>query len=92
VTESPEYRVLQAQFSSTVTLKELRSIAEIICTLAGIREPSRDAKRNYSLILKWYVEKWADVSPWIALTHLVDARGIIVDGHREKVERSFTRL
>jgi hypothetical protein len=92
VTESPQYRLLQTQFSSTVTLKELRSIAEIICTLTGIREPSRDAKRNYTLMLKWYVEKWVDVSPWIPLTHLVDDRGIIVDGYREKVERSFIRL
>jgi hypothetical protein len=86
---SPEFRALQAKFSSGVSLKELRSIAAVIAMHARIRGPSRDANRSYGLMIIWFIAQWADVAPWLPFVELRDATGRPIDGRREAVERGL---
>jgi hypothetical protein len=87
-----EVQVLQAKFSSGVRLRDLRSIALVICTLAKIEPPGRDAKRQLGLMLAWFRGNWEVVSSWLPFVHLCDDGGRPIDGQREFVEISLKRL
>jgi hypothetical protein len=82
-----ELHFLRARFSSGATLAELSSIATVISAMAGIQRPSRDTKRNINLLLKWFIDRWTCVYPWLTLISLRDVRGNVVDGAREKKDR-----
>jgi hypothetical protein len=78
-----EFRVLAARFSTGVTIRELVSVAEIVSSLARISPPSRDAKRNFGLMIRWFRSRWTSVGPWLPLISLCDEERCIIDGARE---------
>jgi hypothetical protein len=82
----PTLRALHARFSTGLRLPELRSIAAIICHLVGIARPSRDMHRSYPLMVKWFAENWAEVSPCLNVVQLMDAEERAIDGSREMAE------
>jgi hypothetical protein len=84
-----ELRALSARFSSGVTFKELRSVAQIISECGGIGRPSRDALRSFRLLLAWFRQNWAAVVPWLALVQLRDNNDCVIDGTREILEKGL---
>jgi hypothetical protein len=83
-----EFHVLMRKFSSGITIRELSTVAELLATLANILPPSRDAKRNFRLMIAWFRAKWASVAPWLPLVHLRDEYDRVIDGAREVAEKS----
>jgi hypothetical protein len=73
-----------------VRLRELRSVAIIVSRLARLPDPSRDVKRSYVLIVKWFAHHWPVVRPWLAVVQLRDADDRLIDGHREMDDRGLT--
>lgn len=86
VTGFAEYRWLAVKFSSGVTLKELSSVAEIASVLAQVDGPSREAKRNFRLLVCWFKKNWNRLVPWMACIHLRDRELRVIDGTRELME------
>jgi hypothetical protein len=82
-----ELQVLQAHFSSGVLLRELSSIAIIISSLAGIRQPSRDTRRRCPLLMEWYRANWGVVAAWLPYVRLRDERLLPIDQQREFWEK-----
>lgn len=84
---SVEYRVLIQTFSSGARLKELASIAIIISKIIpDIKEPSRDEKRNFPLLIGWYHDNWELVYPILPFINLRDENNEIIDGKRELMD------
>jgi hypothetical protein len=65
----------------------LISISEAVCQLAGVARPSRDARRSFLAMVKWFETNWSCVGPWLSIIHLRDEHGRIIDGAREVCER-----
>jgi hypothetical protein len=86
--KSVEFRILQVKFSSGVTLRELRSIASVLCQMAGIKPPSREENRHFPDLIKWFRQSWPVIAPWLPLISLRDERNRVVDGRRELFEKS----
>jgi hypothetical protein len=86
LTETVQFRFLCAKFSSGVTLKELRSIACIISSVSNLKPPSRDIKRSRGRLVRWFIDYWPIVYPWLAVTNLRDADDRSIDGSREFFE------
>jgi hypothetical protein len=85
-----ELRLLQAKFSSGVTIRELLSVASVCAACAAIQPPGREAKRNFRLLMKWFIESWTRIGPWLAVVELRDERGVAIDGTREFMEKRPT--
>jgi hypothetical protein len=82
-----EFKILQAKFSSGVTIRELQSVAEVLAGCTGILPPGREAKRSFAVLIKWYVRSWPRISPWLGIIELRDERGLVIDGQRESLEK-----
>jgi hypothetical protein len=78
-----EYRLLQIRFSTGVTLREISSIAEIVSILARIPGPSREAKRNVAVMMRWFRSNWPLVSGWLPALQLRDKDDRVINGKRE---------
>jgi hypothetical protein len=89
VLASDEYRVLKWKFSSTVTLKELCSIACVIALQARIKPPLREVKRSKVLIIKWFIENWDKVAVWLPFVALLDVEEHVIDVQRELAEKGL---
>jgi hypothetical protein len=85
----PEIQFLYSKFSSGVTLRELRSIAVLISSMANLKPPSRDEKRNQSKLLQWFIDYWGFVCPWLSLISLRDSDDRIIDSSRELKEKKI---
>jgi hypothetical protein len=81
--------MLQIKFSSGVTLKELRSLATIIVLFGSVVPPGRNAKRHFPEMVKWFVDNWAQITPWLPLIALRDQNFRVIDGHREGLEKGI---
>jgi hypothetical protein len=77
------WRVLLAKFSTGVRLPELRSIAAILCVVADLPAPSRDANRSCVGMVQWFCADWGAVTPWLAWVELLDKDERVIDGNRE---------
>jgi hypothetical protein len=86
VADGPEFRFLCAKFSSGVTFRELRSIAALLAHMSGLAPPSRDVNRNRRLLVQWFIGRWQVLYPWLAVTHLRDSDGRVIDGSRQFFE------
>lgn len=84
---SEEYRILIQTFSSGATLKELCSIAIILTRInPEIKEPCRDAKRNFPLLMEWYHYNWCLIYPILPFIQLRDENMNVINGERELLE------
>jgi hypothetical protein len=88
---SEEFRALQARFSSGLRLGELRSLAVILSSLAGIMPPGRGTQRQYILLVRYIRKHWARIAPVLPLVQLKDENDMLIDGRREMVERSMKK-
>jgi hypothetical protein len=82
-----EFQVLQAHFSSGVLLRELSSIAIIIASLSGIKQPNRETRRRCPLLMQWYHNNWDTVGAWLPYVSLRDERLLPIDQWRERLEK-----
>ena len=84
---SEEYRILVQTFSTGGTLKELCSIAIILTKInPEIKEPCRNAKRNFPLLMEWYHFNWCLIYPILPYIQLRDENKNVIDGERELFE------
>jgi hypothetical protein len=82
---------LLAHFSYGARLPELRSVALVVAHYAGLKRPSRDARRTYARMLRWFAENWQSALPVVRLVELRDEQGRVVDGRREFYDRCAAR-
>jgi hypothetical protein len=90
--DGPEFRFLCIRFSSGFTLKELCSIATVVCEIGRIPPPPRSAKRAFHGMLAWFIENWAGLAPFLPLVGLADGEGRPIDGRREILEKGLREL
>ena len=81
-----EYHILKMNFSSGFCLSELKAISTILTTFFKVPKPSRDEKRNSTLLLGWFIHNWASIEPVLPLIQLRDENNRVIDGKREMVE------
>jgi hypothetical protein len=74
-------------FSSGVNRQELVSIADVICGMSAIPRPSRDARRGYLTIVKWFENNWELVSVYLPFIQLRDENGGVINASREVFDR-----
>jgi hypothetical protein len=86
-----EYRFLQVKFSSGVTFCELKSIATVVASLAEITPPSREEKRHYFKLIKWFRDSWAVITPFMKIVELRDEFNIPIDNKREMVDKGVKK-
>lgn len=87
---SIEYRTLIQMFSSGVRLHELNSIATILSSLlSGVKEPNRDTKRSFPLLIQWFHANWELILPVLPCIQLRDENNQVIDGRREIIEKSL---
>jgi hypothetical protein len=58
------WKAISQKFGTNIKQQELLSIASVLAERAGIRL-DRDAKRRKSVLVKWFDENWAAVSPYL---------------------------
>jgi hypothetical protein len=70
---------LRATFSAGVTNEELRSIARLLCEKCPSKlKLDRDARRDGRVLIKWYQENWAFISPLLQNIELRDEDGHVI--------------
>jgi hypothetical protein len=62
--QSPAWQEITRRFGLNVKHPELVEIATVLSENANIRL-DRDAKRRKAVLIKWFEENWADVSPYL---------------------------
>jgi hypothetical protein len=62
--ETPVWQEITRRFGPNVKQRELVSIASVLAQGANVRL-DRDAKRRKSVLIKWFQENWANVSPFL---------------------------
>lgn len=87
VFQSREFQFLQLQFSTGVTLNELASVACVVAHFAHVQGPSREAKRSFCQLVRWFIENWAAISVVLPLVHLRDSNCEVIDARREMREK-----
>ena len=71
-TKCPQWLYLQSKFSTGVSLKELKSIATIIQLHLGLPPLTRNQKRSYPLLIKWFCINWDQIQPVLQYIYLFD--------------------
>jgi hypothetical protein len=89
--DTEEYRFLQVKFSSGVTFCELKSIATVLAFLAQITPPSREEKRQYFKLIRWFRDSWAVITPFMTVMDLRDEFNVPIDSKREMVDKGVKK-
>jgi hypothetical protein len=71
--QSEAWKAIVDQFTVGVTHAELKSIADVLCNLTGLKL-DRDAQRDNRVLIKWYQENWDALQPHVRSIHLRDER------------------
>lgn len=77
IEHSEALKVINQQFTIGVTHNELKSIAQLICTLTGLKL-DREASRDNRVLIKWFDENWTDIRPHVLGMHLRDVNQKII--------------
>ena len=74
-------------FSSGVTHKELRSIAEVVALhVPGLKKIEREEQRDKRVLKKWYYDNWDKIGDFLKnCVKAYDADNNVVDGNAEKL-------
>jgi hypothetical protein len=75
-------------YSSGARLPELRTIAALVALLSNVCQPSREAKRTFSGMIRWFDDNWDAVQPHLQAINLLDESGQAINGMRELFDRS----
>jgi hypothetical protein len=70
-------------YSSGIRHKELCSIAWVLVNDFALPDISRDARRSFPVLIKWYQDNWADISSHLSKIQLLDSDCRAINGHRE---------
>lgn len=84
--QSEVMKVLNFQFSTGVTHRELLSIARIICTMTQLKL-DRLATRDRRVLIKWFDENWYSISMIIPKIQLLDNNELPINLDREIIEK-----
>jgi hypothetical protein len=68
-------------------MRELQSVAQVLAVLSQVLPPSREARRHFPALVKWFVTYWNKISPWLPYVQLRDAWGEVIDGYREGLDK-----
>jgi hypothetical protein len=74
---SPAWRQIVEQFTIGVTHAELKSVAQVICSITRLKL-DRDATRDNRVLVKWFDENWDAIRPHITSLHLRDDTATII--------------
>jgi hypothetical protein len=67
------------QFTVGVRHFELKSVADVVCKLTGLRV-DRDAQRDNRVLVKWFQENWPVIQPHLVHIHLRDEGEQLIGG------------
>ena len=65
------WKEISRRFGSNIKHPELLSIANVLASSANVRL-DRDAKRRKTVLIKWFQENWAAISPFLDYVVLED--------------------
>ena len=68
----PQWLYLQAKFSTGIRFRELKSIANIIQITLQLPPLSRNQKRSFPLLIKWFCTNWDKIQPILDYISLYD--------------------
>jgi hypothetical protein len=86
--QSTAWPILTHHFSSGVRHRELISIAQLISHHFVMPRISRDAKRSYPVLIKWFQDNWVEVEPIMPLIALRDETEEIINHRRERASQA----
>ncbi|KAH0794289.1 hypothetical protein GPJ56_001892 [Histomonas meleagridis] len=86
VYETEVYKTIKKKFSSGITQKELKLVAQIICSKTSLKL-DREASRDKRVLIKWFIEHWDEIEPHIEHISIYDENDNIIDEDRENNER-----
>jgi hypothetical protein len=72
VETSTSWIEIRKRFGNGITHRELFSIASIISSQFNISGLSRDARRSFVVLLKWFDDKWSWIDPILPLITQLD--------------------
>lgn len=75
--ESEAWKTITHQFTIGATHNELKSVAQILCTLTGLRL-DREASRDNRVLIKWFDENWDLLKVHVHHIHLRDENEKII--------------
>ena len=62
--DNPVWHKITQKFGPNIKQPELLSIAEVLSNSANVKL-DRDAKRRKTVLIKWFSENWAAISPYL---------------------------
>jgi hypothetical protein len=81
--KSVAWDALTHHFSAGIRHRELCSIALVLSHCFGFPTISRDARRSYPVLIKWFHDHWPSIEPVMPLVALRDEEDGIIDHHRQ---------
>lgn len=66
------WREITNRFGNNIKQPELLSIAQVLASSANIKL-DRDAKRRKTVLIKWFLENWSAIQPFLDFVVLEDA-------------------
>jgi hypothetical protein len=84
---SPAWAAVRLLFGAGVNVRELASVAEIVCMLSGLDRPLRDVRRSFPGLIQWFDEHWAVVGSIMPMLQLRDSDGCVINSRRELFDR-----
>ena len=70
---SKSYHFIRGRFPGAIR-REITSIAELLSSITGIRV-YREAKRNMTVMFKWFDDHWSKLKPVLERMRLLDKKG-----------------
>jgi hypothetical protein len=77
------WQAITHRFSTGIRHRELCSIALVIVRYFGVTKISRDARRSFPVLIKWFQDNWSEINPLIATMNLLDENEEVIDYDRE---------
>jgi hypothetical protein len=70
------------KFSTGIRHRELCSTALLISHFFGAPKISRDARRSFPVLIKWFENHWATIEPIWSCLNLLDESKVVIDRAR----------
>jgi hypothetical protein len=77
------WEAITHKFSTGIRHRELCSIALVIVRYFGVRKISRDARRSFPVLIKWFQDNWSEIEPLLSIMNLLDENEEVIDHDRE---------
>ena len=80
---------LKRKFSPAVTHHELISVARIIASIIPINPISRNEKRSFPILIRWYETNWTAIQTVIGSIQLLDKHMIPINMEMQKAMKQL---